>query len=148
MATKTERFMAIFIGVIMLGSVIGFALMSTINPQQEAPEIPSIINNELSTDEVIYILRSGKVLIENFYTSDCVECLDKKIELESFVNRFKDFTVLENVVVNQTNETRLQMIGIGGTILKLENTTINQNNLLEKFCSVAMSQPIECLLKD
>lgn len=148
MATKTERFMAIFIGVIMLGSVIGFALMSTINPQQEAPEIPSIINNELSTDEVIYILKSGKVLIENFYTSDCVECLDKKIELESFVNRFKDFTVLENVVVNQTNETRLQMIGIGGTILKLENTTINQNNLLENFCSVAMSQPIECLLED
>lgn len=148
MATKTERFMAIFIGVIMLGSVIGFALMSTINPQQEAPEIPNIINNELSTDEVIYILKSGKVLIENFYTSNCVECLDKKIELESFVNRFKDFTVLENVVVNQTNETRLQMIGIGGTILKLENTTINQNNLLEKFCSVAMSQPIECLLED
>ena len=148
MATKVERFMAIFIGVIMLGSVIGFALMSTINPQQEAPEIPSIINNELSTDEVIYILKSGRVLIENFYTPDCVGCLNKKIELESFVNRFNGFTVLENVVVNQTNETRLQMIGIGGTILKLENTTINQNNLLEKFCSVAMSQPIECLLGD
>lgn len=148
MATKTERFMAIFIGVIMLSSVIGFALMSTIDPQQDAPEIPSIVNKELSTDEIIYILRSGRVLIENFYTVDCAGCLEKKMELESFVNSFRDFIVLENVVVNQTNESRLQMIGSGGSILKLENITINQKNLMDNFCSVAIAQPMECLLKD
>lgn len=146
MAMKSERFMAIFIGVIMLGSIVGFALLSTDPTGPQAPEIPNIVKRPLTTDETLFILRSGRVLIEDFYTLDCADCFEKNMILESFTNRFRDFIVLEEVVVNQTNETMLQMIGAGGKIVSLENITINENGLLEVFCSVAIAQPIECLI--
>ena len=147
MATNVERFMAIFIGVIMLGSVAGFAMMSiNLQPDSEVPEIPTIVNRQLTTDETIYILRTGKVVIENFYSIDCDDCLERNMVLEAFVNQFKDFVVLEKVVVNQTNQTMLQMIGSGGRILKLDNQTINESNILGLFCEVAIAQPIECLI--
>jgi thiol-disulfide isomerase/thioredoxin len=146
MATRTERFMAIFIGLIMLGSVAGFAMISSTPPGPQAPDIPNIIKRQLTTDETLFILRSGKVLIEDFYTIDCEDCLEKNVVLESFANRFKDFVVLEEVVVNQTNQTMLKMIGAGGAIVNLENKTIIEKNLLEVFCGIAMAQPIECLI--
>ncbi len=146
MATKTERFMAIFIGVIMLGSVAGFALIQTMPAGPQSPEIPNIIKRQLTTDETLFILGSGKVLIEDFYTIDCDDCFEKNVVLESFANRFKDFVVLEEVVVNQTNQTMLKMIGSGGTIVDLENKTIDEENLLEVFCDIAIAQPIECLI--
>ena len=149
MASNTERFMAIFIGVIMLGSVAGFALMSiNINPDPEEPDIPTVVNRQLTSDETLFILRNGKVLIEDFYTIDCDDCLDKNVLLEMFANRFNEFIVLEEVIVNQTNQTMLQMIGAGGRITKMENITINESNLLDIFCGVAIAQPIECLLQD
>ncbi len=147
MATNIERFMAIFIGVIMLGSVAGFAMMSiNLQPDSEAPEIPTIVNRQLTTDETIYILRTGKVVIENFYSIDCNDCLERNVMLEAFANQFKDFVVLERVVVNQTNQSMFQMIGSGGRILKLDNQTINDSNILGFFCEVAIAQPIECLI--
>ena len=146
MATRTERFMAIFIGLIMIGSVAGFAMISSTPPGPQVPEIPNIIKRQLTTDETLFILRSGRVLIEDFYTIDCEDCLEKNVVLESFANRFKDFVVLEEVVVNQTNQTMLKMIGAGGAIVNLENKTIIEKNLLEVFCGIAMAQPIECLI--
>ncbi len=147
MATKAERFMAIFIGVIMLGSVAGFALMSVNMPTgNDAPEIPVVVDRALTTDEILYVLRSGRVLIEDFYTTDFPNYLERNMLLESFAGRFSDFVVLERVMVNQTNETMLQMIGSGGRIVKLENTTINDSSLLDVFCGIAMAQPMECLL--
>lgn len=147
MATRTERFMAIFIGLIMIVSVAGFALINTTIPTgPEAPQIPNIVKRQLTTDETLFILRSGRVLIEDFYTVDCEDCLEKNVVLESFANRFKDFVVLEEVVVNQTNQSMLKMIGAGGAIVNLENKTIIEKNLLEVFCGIAMAQPIECLI--
>lgn len=146
MATKTERFMAIFIGVIMIGSVAGFALIQTIPGGPQTPEIPAVVRQPLTTDDILFILRSGKVLIEDFYTEDCGDCFEKNVMLESFANRFKEFVVLEEIVVNQTNQTMLQMIGAGGRIVKLDNVTIDDEILLKKFCEVAIAQPIECLL--
>jgi len=146
MATKTERFMAIFIGLIMIGAVAGFALVNTMPAGPQVPEIPNIVRRSLTTDEVLFILRSGRVLIEDFYTIDCEDCFEKNVVLESFANKFKDFVVLEEVVVNQTNETMLQMIGAGGAIMDLENKTIDEGNLLEVFCDIAIAQPIECLI--
>jgi thiol-disulfide isomerase/thioredoxin len=146
MATRSERFMAIFIGVIMLGSVAGFAIISSTPPNPQAPEIPSVVKRQLTTDETLFILRNGKVLIEDFYTEDCSDCFEKNVVLESFANRFRDFIVLEEVVVNQTNQTMLQMIGANGKIVSLENISIEENSLLDVFCEVAIAQPIECLL--
>jgi hypothetical protein len=146
MATRTERFMAIFIGVIMLGSVAGFALFQTIPAGPEAPQIPNIIKRQLTIDETLFILGSGRVLIEDFYAIDCNDCFEKNMVLESFANRFEDFVVLEEVVVNQTNQSMLKMIGAGGTIVDLENKTVDEENLLEVFCDIAIAQPIECLI--
>ena len=144
---KKERTMAIFIGLIMLTSLIGFALNSAIyqqGNQTQGPQIPSMVDRELTTDEIVYVLRTGRVLIENFYADNCSECLDRNTVLQSFTSKYSDFVVLENVA--SANETMLQMVGSSGKIVDLVNESITENNLLHIFCDVSIVQPQQCLL--
>lgn len=141
-----ERAMAIFIGLIMIASVGGFALSyagRNVNPPQNL--IPTIVDRELSPEEVVLVLQSGRVLIENFYLGNCTECIVNNIVLETFANKFDGFVVLEEVVAN---ETKLQMIGMGGKIISLKNETISESNLMDIFCDNAIAQPNECLLRE
>jgi len=141
-----ERLMAIFIGLIMILSVGGFAVSyagRTITPPKNT--IPNVVERELNPEEVVSVLRSGRVLIEDFYTKNCTICTENNAVLESFADKFKDFVVLEKVVAN---ETTVQMIGVGGKIVKLGNENITKENLMDIFCDIAITQPNECLLRE
>jgi hypothetical protein len=133
--------------VIMVMSAVGFAMNSAnlSNQQAETTEIPNIINYELSPQEQIQVLRSGKVLIENFYAENCTECVDRNIVLDGFASRMQDFVVLENI---PGNETRLGMIGNQGRIIPLDDMNITDESLLEVFCQNAIAQPRECLMME
>jgi hypothetical protein len=132
--------------VIMVMSAVGFAMNSAnLSNQQPAEEIPSIIDYELSPQEQIQVLRTGKVLIENFYAENCTECLDRNIILNGFAARMKGFVVLENVL---SNETRLGMIGNQGRIISLDGVEITDSSLLKVFCENAIAQPRECLMME
>jgi len=139
-----ERFAAIFIGSVMVLSVAGWALMQ-IAPQDTGPEfsVPTIVTRELSSDEIVYVLQTGRVLIENFYTTNCTQCLEDMGVLESFAGQYDGFVVLEEV---EANYTKLEMIGMGGQIVELEHGNITFNGLLDIFCKIAIAQPPECLL--
>jgi len=146
-----EQMAAIVIGLIFVLSMVGFALtgMGRFPQQQPGVSIPNIVNRELTQGEKIYILQTGRVLIEDFYAQGCSRCEIDRATLEAFVQEFKEFVVLEEVEVNNTNETsyvKLQMIGRTGLIEDLRDVEITQKNLTEIFCDIAIAQPRECLL--
>lgn len=143
-----ESIAAIVIGAIMILSAAGFALNSAMNTavvQTPEMKIPTIVTKQLTTEEAVYLLRSGKVIIEYYYAENCTDCIDKKAILESFAQRMSDFAVLQEV---GANDTSLQIVGSGGKIVSLGNMTLNDQNLIDKFCDVAIAQPSECLMRE
>jgi len=143
-----ERIMAIFIGLVMVLSAAGFALNSAINQntdQNPGFNIPTIVTRQLTTEETVYVLQNGRVLIEFLYSENCTECPDKIVTLEGFAQRMSDFVVLEEA---KGNETSLQIIGVGGKIENIWNMTLSEQNLMGTFCDIAIAQPPECLMPE
>jgi hypothetical protein len=144
---EKERIMAIFIGLTMVLSLLGFALMATSRygqGSQNSMIMPHVVDRVLTNEEVSYVLQTGRVLIENYYELNCTQCLERNVLLESFVNQYNTFAVLQSVA---GNETSLKLIG-RGRIRDLTNESITQETLMEVFCEVAITQPRECLLEE
>jgi len=143
---QKERLMALFIGSIMLMSVVGFSLANTRfgNPQQNKIDLPFMVNRELTGEELASILRSGRVVVEDFYEANCTQCPEKNAFLQTFFERFRDFVVLQIV---EGNETTMKMIGAGGRIRDITDMELTDENMLDVFCEVAIMQPKECLLE-
>ena len=137
----------IFILLIMLLSVAGFAFNSSSfqNQPSQQMEIPTVIREPISTQDQVYILRSGQVLIEHLYFENCTDCFEKNSQLEEFVSRLEGYVVLNEVA---GNESRLDMIGAGGQIVNLEGVSLDYQSLLEEYCPVAISQPRACLVME
>ena len=146
-AMRLKPAAAIFILVIMILSVAGFALNSGSfqQAQQQAPEIPTVIREPLSTQDQVLILRSGRVLIEHFYNDSCLDCLDKNAKLEEFASRLEGYVVVNEV---QGNETRLGAIGANGRIVSLVGNSLEYGDLLDVFCDIAITQPRACILRE
>ena len=143
-----ERLMAIFIGVIMVLSAAGFAINSAVNQQggqSSGYDIPAIVTKQLTPEESVYVLQSGRVLIEFFYAENCTNCQDKIAALEGFAQKMSEFAVLEEV---QGNETSIQIIGAGGRIVDITNQSLSDQNLMNTFCEIAIAQPAECLMNE
>ncbi len=136
-----ERIAAIVIGLLMIGSILGFALMSARQPVEEQ-KIGNIINRQLTAQEKIAILQSGKVLIEFGWPEDCQTCQQKQSLYLSFVQAWPAFVVLSDFSSDQTID---HMIGRDGQIVDLTNIS-TQEDLFGLFCQQAILQPKECLL--
>lgn len=145
MADNMKPLAVIFVLVTMVLSVAGYALMGS-NSQQapEAPEIPSVIREPIDTQTQVQILRSGSVLIEHFYSEDCEDCVQKNAKLEEFISRLPGYVVLNEV---QGNDTRLDMIGIGGRIVDISGNSLEYEELIDQYCEVAIAQPRACILR-
>jgi hypothetical protein len=151
-----ERIAAIVIGMIMIFSVVGFAMSSVMFrgglEESDRIVIPNIVDRKLTSEEMAYVLGTGRVLIEDIYYSDCSECKLNTNILEAFAKKYSSFIVLETVVLDPTNESgptyeKFQFIGRQGSITELEDQSLEEENLTELFCDIAISQPKECLLK-
>ncbi|MCK4714088.1 MAG: hypothetical protein KAT35_00815 [Candidatus Aenigmarchaeota archaeon] len=137
---------AIFIIVIMVLSVAGFALNSgSFQNEPDVLDIPTVVREPLSTQDQVYILRTGRVLIEHFYTEDCTDCFEKNAQLEEFAARLDGYVVVNEVM---GNESRLGMIGMGGKIVDISNTNLDYEGLIDTFCGIAIAQPRVCILRD
>ncbi len=138
--------MGLFIAFIMLFAMIGYAFyFQGDEGGGNIPQIPHIVNRSLAPEEKILVLRTGRVLIEDFYSPESPESLEKKAMLEGFADRLKDFLVLEEVEV-PANETKIWLIGRAGDVVDISNIT--QNNFMTEFCLNAILQPKECLLEE
>ena len=139
--------MAIFIGVVMLGSILGFALMQT---QPEGPvevQIPNVLDHQVTADERVSVLKSGKTLIEYYYPASCLECVEKKNLYESFVEskEISGYAVL--AISDAANETSDYITGLNGDRLDL-NEVNTSADLQKLFCSIALRQPTICILQE
>jgi hypothetical protein len=154
-----ERMMAILIGGLMLFSVAGFALMGIgrfVDDGDEPVQVPNVMNEYLSGEQVSSILRSGKVLIRDVYISNCSDCASKDVTLELFVNSFPGLLVLEEAAIEPDNTTfvdssgyvKFQMISPTGEVIDLGDKNITQEALTDMFCDISAIQPKECLLMD
>jgi hypothetical protein len=142
---KKERLMAIFIGVIMILSMIGFSL-SNVKPANTNNdiEVPFIINGSLKNEDLVSILRSGRIVIEDFYQANCTTCPERSRTLETFFGKYKDYAVIQMMEENQTS---LKIIGAGGKIKDITGLELSDSNLMKVFCETALAQPRECLLE-
>jgi len=143
-----ERLGALFIGLIMLLSVAGFALSNPVDltGNQEESKIDLIIKGEMSPADVVYILRNGKTILRYYYAAD-EKSIDDKIKLEVFANKIKNYVVLNEI---EANETSLEIIGAvagEGRIVNYEGV-INETGLFSKFCEIAVVKPKECFLNE
>lgn len=147
MGLGAERAMAIFIGFIMISSIAGFAMLSS-RPIATKPvkTISHIVKGPLESSEIVFIIRTGRVLIRDWYRENCTDCELVLQNLESFAENFKDYVVLEKVEIPSNETEKLEIIGRGGEIRQLENIT--QENLMDVFCEIALLQPKECLLRE
>ena len=145
MADK-ERYMAIFIGAILIFSIAGFAFNSTTlrTPAEQSVQIPSIVEKPLTPEEVIFVLRTGRVLIRNYYSEEPPHLQ----AVESFAGKFSDYMVFEKVRVEANQTRKFEMIGRTGEIKDLSNETINEETLMDLFCDYAILQPKECLMRE
>jgi hypothetical protein len=154
-----ERMMAIVIGGLMLFSVAGFALMGLgrfVDDGNKPVEVPNVMNEYLSGEQMSSILRSGRVLIRDVYTKDCTDCASMDVMLELFTNSFSGMIVLEEVMIEPDNTTavdeggyvKFQMISPSGDVIDLGDKNITQESLTDMFCDISVIQPKECLLRD
>ncbi len=142
-----QRIMAVFIGFIMVASMVGFAMMSY-RPEGPGPvEVPDVLNRMLTPDERVGIIRNGKVIIEYFYNVTCIECLEREGMYKDFVElkEFEGYFVLSHGT--SENETMDWMLNLDGTQIDL--TGINSTRgLRELFCDVAFIKPNICILEE
>lgn len=142
-----QRSMALFIGFIMVASMVGFAMMNY-RPEGPGPVmLPDILNRTLTPEERVGTLRSGKVIIEYFYNESCIECAEKEEVYKNFVGsrEFEGYAVLSYGI--SENETADWMINLDGT--RIELTDINSTkDLRELFCEVAFIKPNICILQE
>ena len=142
-----QRLMAIFIGFIMVASMVGFAMMSY-RPEGPGPVIlPDVLNRTLTPEERVGILRSGKVLIEYFYNGTCIECVEKEGMYRNFAGsrEFKGYLILSHGIAE--NETMDWMLNLDGTRIDLDNVN-STKELRELFCDVAIIKPNICILQE
>ena len=139
--------MAIFIGSLMIMSLVGFGLSSTRFNNAAPPkiDIPFVVNRELTTEEIVSLLTSGKVIIEDTYAGNCTDCAIRSQKLQTFFNQFSNFAVIQSL---QGNETSVEIIGAQGRIRDITDMEFTDANLMDAFCEMAIAQPRECLLLD
>lgn len=145
-----ERAMAIFIGLLMIFSVAGFAIMGINfgggNSGQQV-QTPSVVDRALTRDEFRSVLMSGKTIIQNHYIVGCTDCDATSSLLAGFAQQMEGFIVLEQFGVQFQNETRLQVVSSDGKITELNSSALSQESLLDTICSVSYVQPKQCLLR-
>jgi hypothetical protein len=141
----SQRIFAIVVGVLMLTSVAGFAIMNVYQGPQKV-EIPTIIEKPLTPQERVNVLQTGRVLVEYLYPEGCATCTEKIAFYQSFANTYKNYAVLEIAEV-PANETLDRIIGMNGDTKELAEVSTS-DTFMQTFCSVAISQPKECLMME
>lgn len=149
-----SKVMALIIGVLMIGSVAGFAGLSLVGRSSYSqqtitantdtgPSVPNIVYRELDSTEILYVLQTGRVLMQYIYEEGCVECLDDKQILENVANQLPNFIVLQAITGEETSFT---LIGINGAIVDYQDD-ITEDGVIDTFCNIAPVRPQECLLR-
>ena len=133
----------LFIIFMMISWAAGMALRYSIDLSQPSVEIESVYERELTPQEEVGLLRTGRVLIKYFYPLDEGPG-EKRALYENFVARFDKLVILETMPVEFYNQTKDEMVAPTGDVIPLANVT--GESLLKTYCDNSIIQPRECLL--
>lgn len=144
-----NKLIAIFFGIVMLGSVATYALIQAYNffgtPQQTA-QLPStnIVQGKLSSNVEQLIMSNRGTVVQFYYSSDCLSCVQQKNILESSANQNSQI-YLEEI---QTSSTPAQNIII--TSYKDSKTLTNASvtDIQNAFCDVLLYPPAACAIRN
>lgn len=146
--------MAVFMGLTMVVSVLGFAfLQGSSQPNTQAEEeLPagSIINYTLSpTQRQSLAVDQGKTLIDFVYDPEnCTECGLMKASLESIATQFGDQVVLSEIKVSGKDYVDLPRILMASQIGTWSKKGVVGASEIERgFCSVVLYPPLGCAIK-
>ncbi|MFH1294950.1 MAG: hypothetical protein ABIH90_03365 [Candidatus Aenigmatarchaeota archaeon] len=139
--------MSLFIIIVFGFSMASYAFLQKDNNIFKPPENPLATNHSidrlLEASDKIYILNTGRTLIENLYN----ETDGKPLQiLENFASKNPRFVFVEQALINGSAE--LKMIGAGGDIVPLEESNLTEETLFELLCEHGITVPLECTLRE
>ncbi len=146
--------MAVFMGLTMVVSVLGFAfLQGSPQPNTQAKEkLPesSIIDYALSPAQRQTLANDyDKTLIDFVYDpGNCTECGLMKTSLESIATRFSDQIILSEIKVSSKDYVDLPRILMASRIGSWSKKGVIEISEIERgFCSVVLYPPLGCAIK-
>lgn len=149
--TTRNRIIAIFIGILMVGSTATYALMQAFNyfgtNKQANASLPSsyIVEEQLTDDQEKTIISQYKTVVQFYYSSSCLECVRQRNVLESFVNQNSGQIYLEEIQIKNQVLQNIVMKSYKDTI-KLANAT--ESDIQNGFCDVLLEPPAQCALRN
>lgn len=153
-ATKSNLFIAAFVGLTMLISVLGFAfLQGTPQDARQEEKLPEnyIINYPLTQSQrQTLAVKYGKTLIDFVYDpQNCTNCGLVKVLLESLATQFNDQVVLSEIEVSSKDYVDLPRVFMASQIntWSKKGAGIEQAELEKGFCSVVLYPPLGCAIK-
>lgn len=151
---QRDRVAALVIILLMVFSIAGFAASSfpltgnTVNEPQQQQSIPTVSNRFLTGEELSFLIRSGRVVLESVYNKNCSECRTKDQELRNFALKYSGFLFMESVETDSGEGwEKLQMIGSNGEIFDLKDKDITEQYVFDKFCEIGAVKPRSCFAK-
>jgi thiol-disulfide isomerase/thioredoxin len=149
--TTTNRIIAIFIGILMVGSTATYALMQAFNyfgtNKQTNVSLPSsyIVQEQLTDDQEKTIMSEYKTVVQFYYSTDCLNCIRQRNVLENFVNQNSGQIYLEEIQTKNQVPQNIVMKSYRDTRL-LANAT--QSDIENGFCDVLLQPPAQCALRN
>ena len=149
--TTRNRIIAIFIGILMVGSTATYALMQAFNyfgnSNQQNAQLPSsyIVEEQLTDAQEKAIMSQYKTVVQFYYSPSCLDCVSQRNALEKSVNQNSGqiyleeiqtkTQVMQNIVMKSYRDTRL-----------LSNAT--QIDIENAFCDVLLQPSAQCALRN
>lgn len=139
--------MSLFIILVFGFSMVGYAFIQNRGPVLNRPENPLdktySLNRTLTSGEKVYILRTGRMLIENLYN----DTRGQIPELTSFASKHPNYVFVVQTPVNET-DIQFRLIGTGGDIKELDPANITESYLFDLLCEFGIRRPVQCTLRE
>lgn len=139
--------LSLFIVISFALSMAAYPLMQSSNSDNSQPDNPLLTNysigRQLDSNERIFILRTGRSLLENFYNSTDGEYSQA---LEDFGLQHRNNVFVVQAPVNGSAD--LKMVGTGGNIYPLHESNLTAENLFAMLCQYGVTRPLECTLAE
>lgn len=149
--TTRNRIIAIFFGLLMLGSTATYAILQAYNffgtGARQQSTLPSsyIVNGKLSDTQEQLIEQNQGTVVQFYYSGDCLECLQQRSTLESVVSQNNGQIYLEEI---QTQSTPAQNIIMKSYKDSKFLTNASLNDIQNAFCDVLLYPPADCALRN
>jgi len=149
--TAKNRLIAIFFGILMLGSTATYAIIQAYNlfgtNAQSTPKLPSsnIVQSQLSNDVEQLIQANGGTVVQFFYSTSCLDCVKQRNVLESYANQNPQQIYLEEIQTQNAVAQNIIMKSYRDTKIL---TSASESDIQNAFCDVLLNPPAACALRN